>query len=143
MTAENTEAVVRRLFELGNQKDVDAYLALLHEDFVNHTAPPGIPGDREGYRQIYAMYTNAMPDFKITVDDVIVQGDKGVTRWTVRGTHQGELMGVPPTGNQIEVTGITINRVAEGKIIEQWEIADTLGMMQQIGAIPAPEEAAA
>ena len=62
-----------------------------------------------------------------------------VTRWTGRGTHQGELMGVPPSGNRTEVSGITINRISEGKIAETWTNYDALGMMQQIGAIPSPE----
>lgn len=79
MSAENTKEVVARLFELGNAKDVDAYIDMLHQDFVNHTPPPGVPGNREGYRQVYSMYVNAMPDFHIKVEDMFAQDDKCVT----------------------------------------------------------------
>ena len=142
MSAEKTKEVVARMFELGNAKDVDAYIDMLHQDFVNHTPPPGVPGNREGYRQVYSMYVNAMPDFHIKVEDMFAQGDKCVTRWKATGTHQGELMGIPATGNEITTTGITINRVKNGKIIEQCEIADTAGMMEQLGVMSAQEEPA-
>jgi len=142
MEKKNTKKIVRRLFELGNAKDVDAYIDLLHEEFVNHTPPPGVSGNREGYRQVYRMYVNAMPDFHIEVEDMFARGDKCVTRWTATGTQQGELMGIPPTGNEVTITGITINRVEDGKIIEQREFADTMGMMEQLGALSEQGEEA-
>lgn len=141
MSREETKATVRHLFEVANQKDPDAYLEVLHEDFLNHSAPPGMANDREGYRQIYGMYVSAFPDFEITVEDIVAEGDKAMTRWTARGTHQGELMGVPPTGKEVEMTGLTFNRVADGKIVEQRENADMMGLLQQLGAIPEPETA--
>ncbi len=88
-----------------------------------------------------SLYHGAFPDTQITVEDQIAEGDLVVTRWTARGTHQGELMGVPPSSNRATVEGITINRIADGKIAESWANYDALGMMQQIGAIPSPEQA--
>lgn len=141
MSAEEAEATVRHMFEIANEKDPDAYVEVLHEDFVNHSAPPGIPTDREGYRQIYGMYVNAFPDFVITVEDMVAEGDRVMIRWRARGTHQGVLMGVPPTGKTVEMEGITFNRVADGKVVEQRENADMMGILQQIGAVPEPEAA--
>ncbi len=86
------------------------------------------------------MYLSAFPDMRVTVEDVIAEADKVVTRWTIRGTHRGELMGIAPTDEQVEIEGITIQRIEGGKIAEEWERYDNLGTMQQIGAIPSPEE---
>jgi predicted ester cyclase len=79
------------------------------------------------------MYHGAFSDAHITLDDVIVQGDKVVTRWTGRGTHDGNLMGIPPTGTSVEFTGIRIFRVADGQIVEGWVDWDTFGLMRQLG----------
>ena len=83
-----------------------------------------------------------MPDLRITLEDDIAEEDKVVSRWTAQVTHQGELMGIAPTGNQVTIMGITIHRIEDGKIVEEWENWDALGLMQQIGAIPSPEEQA-
>jgi steroid delta-isomerase-like uncharacterized protein len=85
------------------------------------------------------LYHGAFPDAQITVEDQIAEGDKVVTRWTGRGTHQGEFMGVPPSGNRVEIAGMTLDRFSRGKIAESWTNYDALGMMQQIGAMPSPE----
>jgi predicted ester cyclase len=98
-----------------------------------------LPSGPEGDKHAVNLYHSAFPDVQITVEDQIAEGDKVVTRWTGRGTHQGEFMGVPPSDNRVEITGITINRVSEGKLAEAWAIYDALGMMQQIGAMPSPE----
>ena len=89
------------------------------------------------------MYRGALPDLLMTVEDLIAEGDKVVTRWTARGTHQGELMGIPPSGNRVEVTGISVDRIEGGKFVEGWANYDALGMMQQIGAVPTAEQAQA
>jgi len=87
------------------------------------------------------MFRSAFPDVHFSVEDQVVEGDKVVTRWRGSGTHQGNLMGIPPTGNRVSFVGITINRLEDGKVAEEWQIFDALGMMQQLGAIPSPEEA--
>jgi len=79
-----------------------------------------------------------LPDVHFTVDDIIAEGDKVAARWTSTGTHKGELMGIPSTGKKVMVTGIVINHFADGKIVDDWESYDILGMMQQLGVIPSP-----
>jgi steroid delta-isomerase-like uncharacterized protein len=90
----------------------------------------------EGSKQLVAGYRAAFPDVRITIDDQIAEGDRVVTRWTARGTHKGDLWGISPTGNEATVTGITIDRIEGGQIVESWTNWDTLGLMQQIGVIP-------
>jgi steroid delta-isomerase-like uncharacterized protein len=85
------------------------------------------------------MFFDAFPDLNVTVEDEIAEGEMVVTRWTIRGTHQGDLEGIAPPGQQIELEGITIHRIEGGKIVEEWERYDNLGMMQQLGAVPSPE----
>lgn len=83
------------------------------------------------------MYRTAFPDTCFTIEEMIAEGDTVVTRWTARGTHKGDLMGVLPTHKRVTVTGITINRITRGKIAESWDNWDTHGLMQQLGAVPA------
>lgn len=142
MSAQETATLARRWYEeYAEEKDlslVDKYLA---PDFANHTPLPGIPNDREGYKQLLSMYTEALPDFEVIVEDVVAEEDKAAVRWRVKATHTGPLMGVPPSGNEVDITGAGIVHVRDGKIVAQWEIADLLGMMQQIGAAPEPDAA--
>ena len=84
------------------------------------------------------MYRSAFPDVRLIIEEQVAEGDKVVTRWIAYGTHQGEMMGIAPTGNQVRVEGITISHIQEGKIVQEWELFDTLGLMQQLGAGPTP-----
>jgi len=135
--------IVRRLV---NGVWADRNLAIVDEliapDYVGHdpTQPEPIRGP-EGYRQFVGMYQAAFEDGMVTIDDEIAEGDLVVTRWTGRGTHTGELMGIAPTGKEVTVSGITISRLANGKIAEDWELMDALGMMIQLGAVPQPATA--
>ena len=141
MSAEENKAIVRReAEEIFSQGNLDAADEIYAPDFVGHepTTPEGIRG-LEGARQFAAVYREAFPDLQLTVEDQLAEGDKVATRFTARGTHQGELEGIAPTGNQVEIKGIYISRIAEGKIAEDWTNFDALGLMQQIGAIPQPE----
>jgi steroid delta-isomerase-like uncharacterized protein len=88
------------------------------------------------------MFLSGLPDLATTVEDTIAEGDKVAARWTARGTHNGELMGIPPTGKKVAMTAISIHRIVDGKIAESWINFDALGMMQQLGVAPAPEQAA-
>ena len=88
--------------------------------------PEYMGGGVEGTRRFTEMYRNAFPDTQMSVEDVIAEGDKVVTRWTVRATHQGELMGIPPSGNRVEVRGISIDRIESGKFVETWSNYDAL-----------------
>ena len=86
------------------------------------------------------MYRSAFPDVHMQIEDQIAEGDRVATRWVASGTHEGDLMGINPTGNRVTVAGMTIDRIADGQIAETWDNYDALGMMQQVGAIPSPEE---
>ena len=92
----------------------------------------------EQYKQLVTMYFSAFPDLHLTIEDQIAEGDKVVTRWTARGTHQGPFMGIPPTGKRAVVTGIAIDRFANGKFVENWNNGDDLGLLQQLGVVPVP-----
>ena len=92
----------------------------------------------EGLTQFVSMIRSAIPDLRITIEDDMAEGDKVVTRWIGQGTHQGELLGIAPTGNQVTFTGITIHRIEDTKIVEEWSNWDALGVRQQIGADPSP-----
>ena len=142
MSEDNKEKVRRFLQEAFNEGNLGVVDEIFASDYVLHDPanPEEIRGP-EGIKQFVQMYRSAFPDTHITVEDQIAEGDEVVTRWTGRGTHQGELFGVAPSGNQVELSGITISRFEGGKIAEDWTNSDTLSMMQQIGAVPSPEGA--
>ena len=100
---------------------------------------PGMPGpiDGEAHKALVTMFRTAFPDWVEAVDDVIAEGDKVVVRVTGRGTHEGDFQGVPPTGRQVTATGVGIGRIEDGRIAEAWAAYDALGLMQQLGAVPA------
>jgi steroid delta-isomerase-like uncharacterized protein len=138
VSAEVNKALARRwveeLFNAGNLEVADEIIA---PDHVHHDPTlPDIPPGPEGQKQVVNLYRGAFTNAHISIEDQLAEGDRVVTRWTSSGTHQGELMGVAPTGNQVTITGVTINRVSDAKIVESWTNYDALGMMQQIGAVP-------
>ncbi len=137
--SEENKALARRWADIFNQDNLDLVDEIYASDFVGHD--PAMPEDTrgvEGARDFYSMYRSAIPDGEITIEGQIAEGDMVATRWTGRGTHQGDLMGVPPSGNRVEVPGITISRIEGGKVVEEWNNYDALGLMRQIGAIPEP-----
>ncbi len=141
MTTEENKAISRRVGEeTSNGGDLDLADELYAPDYVLHD--PSLPEDLhgpEGLKRYVAMTRAAFPDARVTVEDQVAEGDKVVDRWTARGTHTGEFMGIPPTGRRIEVSGVTISRFAGGKIAEDWYQGDDLGMMRQLGVIPSGE----
>jgi steroid delta-isomerase-like uncharacterized protein len=138
--SEENKAIVRREIEevFSAQGDLDVADEIFAPEYVGY--PEDVRGP-EGAKETAKMYRNAFPDVQLSIEDQVAEGDKVVTRWIGSGTHQGEMMGIAPTGNQVRVDGMTISRIEDGKIVEEWEIYDALGMMQQLGAIPSPEEA--
>ena len=140
--SEENKAIVRRVYEqVWSKGNLDVVDELYAADFVLHDpAQPGIRGP-EGYKQIVTGNRTAFPDLQITVEDQLAEGDKVATRWTTTGTHQGEFAGIPATGKRGGVTGTTIARVVGGKIVEERSNWDTLGLLQQLGAIPVPDAA--
>jgi steroid delta-isomerase-like uncharacterized protein len=139
MSAEDNKALVSRYFHAAwNQGNPAVIDELFATNFQAHN--PAVPngGSREGFNQFNRVFRSAFPDLRISQDDVIAEGDQVVTRFTVHGTQQGELQGIPPTGKQMTITGMEIVRVSGGKIVEAWSEFDQLGMLQQLGVIPAP-----
>lgn len=137
--SEANKAVVRRVFEeCLNGHNVDVHPAFYAEDFVQHTPALGELWSAE-HRQLVASMFAAFPDARWTVLDQIAEGDRVVTRWTFLGTHSGTFMGSEATGRQLSCTGMCIDRIAAGKIAEEWEEWDALGLTQQMGAAPLLE----
>jgi steroid delta-isomerase-like uncharacterized protein len=140
MSAEESKATMRRyldVFEQGNNLDI--LDELLAPDYINHTpATPDLPTGPEGVKGVVTMFQSAMPDLRVIVEDMIAEGDKVATRYTLEGTHRGELFGVPPTGQRLSIKSISVERVLEGKIREHWRVTDSLDMMQQLGVVPEP-----
>ena len=138
---ENAKRIVKRVFEepwTGNLDVIDEFVS---PDYVGHDpAEPepirGIAGARTNIEKYLAAFSGA-----ITVDEQIAEGDKVATRWTGRGTHTGEIAGITATGKDVTVSGLTISRIAGGKIVEEWTTWDTLGMLIQLGAVPEPARA--
>jgi steroid delta-isomerase-like uncharacterized protein len=138
--SEKNKALVRRLYEdVVNKHDLEASRELCSRDYAHHD--PALPGkDIRGldtYLQTISVFFTAFPDLHINVEDVIAEGDKVAARWTWSGTHKGELMGMPATGKRVSVNAMSIHRVAGGKLAEGWVVFDALGMLQQLGAVPA------
>src|SRR2546427_8424369 len=133
MSAEN-KAIIRRMFEeVWNGRNPALLDDIFAPNSVHHDAVnPDVGTGPKGQRSLYERYTSAFPDSHFTLDEVIAEGDLTVARWTVRGTHRGELTGIAPTGKQITVGGVSIARISRGKIVESWSNWDALGLMQQI-----------
>jgi len=139
--AEGNEALAHRfhmdIFQEGN---LDAADEILSPDFVYHgSLGPG--EDQRGpepTKQVASGVIAAFPDRRITHEDTLAEGDKVLIRWSLTGTQEGELQGIPPTGRQVTLTGFDLFRIEGGKIAEMWQEADRLGMMQQLGVIPEP-----
>ena len=141
MSAEQNKALVRRFVEeVQSQGNIDALDEICSPEFVNHSAPPGVPSNCEGVKQLTAMFRQAFPDSYFTVEDMMAEEDKVATRKTFHGSHQGEFMGIPPTGQQVSMGLIDIVRIADGRVVEHWAVGDNLGMMQQLGIVPRPRD---
>ncbi len=140
MSTEDNKALTRRAFDALNQRNWTAFYELIAPDFVFHDASTTIQGI-EAYKQFLSMYYTAFPDLHFIVEDLIAEGDRVVARYTASGTQQGALMGIPPTGKQTITTGILIVRIVNDKAVEDWLNFDALGMLQQLGVIPAPGQA--
>lgn len=144
MSAEENRALARRFWEeVADQRKLELADELFVSSYVHHD--PGLPPEMQqgcdAYMQHLPMFYAAFPDFQLTVQDMIVEGDRVVTRWSFRGTHRGELMSIAGTGRKVGTSGITIQRIADGKIVEGWTLFDTLGMLQQLGVVPSPGQA--
>lgn len=147
MSAEQNKALSRRYIEeVFNKGKLPLADELFTHNFVDHDLanPPDFGRGPEAVRKHATLYRTAFPDARITIDDILAEGDKVVFRWTGQGTHKGELMGIKPTGKRVTVTGIDIHRFVDGKIAEKWANWDRHGMMEQLGVVtPLPKRKAA
>jgi steroid delta-isomerase-like uncharacterized protein len=141
--SEQNKALARRVVdELFVGGNLDLADELVTQDFVGHdvAAPEPIRGP-EGLKEQAKGYRDAFPDLSLKIEDQTAEGDRVATRWTATGTHKGDLFGIAPTGKQATIEGVTIDRFSGGKIAESWDIWDALGLMQQLGVVPAMAQA--
>lgn len=140
MSAEN-KAIYRRIlkeyFEEGNEAVADE---LYPPNHVNYTM--NIRGPEE-WKQFMVPFRIALPDLHFSLEDQLAEGDKVMNRWTAHGTHKGEFMGIPPTGREVTVVGMSVARIVDGKIVEEWSLIDMFSLLQQLGVIPPMGETAA
>src|SRR5215212_2751632 len=137
--SEEDKAVARREFEeMYNQGgNLDAAEEIYAPNFVGHEPTSGESRGVEGAKQFAASYRQAFPDLECTIEEQVAEGEKVVSRWRARSTHEGETEDLgPPTGNRVEITGISMSTIAEGKLVEDWTNFDAMGMMQQLGMVP-------
>ena len=134
---ENKAVAARWTEEIWNQGNVAAVDEILTPNFTFNYALPGMPPDRESYKKVVAMYRNAFHGLHLTNEIVVAEGDKVAIRWRGQSEHQGEFMGIGPTGKKVTMAGNSIARIESGKIAEEWTEMDAVGLMQQIGAIPS------
>jgi steroid delta-isomerase-like uncharacterized protein len=131
-------ATVRRVYALIDAGDIDGFVEYLADDFVEHEKNPLFEPTKEGVKQLFQTQIAAFPDLRMNVEDIVASGDKIVARVRVVGTHKGEFMGIPPTGNHVEIELIDMFRFGDdGRVHEHWGVMDALSMMQQLGAIPS------
>ena len=140
MAAEENKAVVRRFVDVSNTRDLDALDELCASDFVNHDPANPAVRDLEGLKESWRMLGSAFPDMQTTIDALLTDGDCVIKRFTVHGTQTGEFNGIPATGRPITFQGIDIHRLENGRIKEIWWGYDNLGVLQQLGVIPQPEQ---
>lgn len=133
--ASEIESIVRAFYEPFNTGDTTNYDTILAEDWVSTPLGMGQQPGRAGFPPVIAQYRASFPDLTFTNEDVIVAGNKATVRSTARGTHEGEFIGVPATGQPVEFMTIDIHQVENGQIVQSWHIEDLLGVLFQIGAV--------
>jgi len=139
MSTETNKAIVRRYIEqVLNEQRHDLAEEFLTDNMELHGS--GLTPGLEVIKQWHTMFAAAFPDGHTTIDDVVAEEDRVVARTAFNGTHQGEMQGIPATGKSVSIPSITIFRMDNGKIAEGWLVSDNLGMMQQLGVVPAPQE---
>jgi len=141
MATESNKQRAREFIErIWNDHNLEAVDDFVTPDFVQHDPLSGEARGPEGMRRFVSTYLDAFPDLQFTIEDMVAEGDRVVTHWTSRGTHKGALMGIEPTNRSVEVSGITIARMADGQTREAWVVWDALGLLNQLGVVPRPDE---
>ena len=137
-TSDENKAAVRATFENASKGNFDALHEVLSTEYVLH--PDEVRGV-DGLREMVEGYRSALANLRVTIDHQFTEGDYVATRSTIRGRHEGELMGAPATGRDVEFSCLTISRCRDGRVEEEWELADTMTLLGQVGALPKPVEA--
>jgi predicted ester cyclase len=140
MSVEENKAIMRRLYEIVKSGKFDEADEIIAVDMVDHDPVPGASQGLAGFKETARILHSAFPDMQITIDQLIAEDDVVAARFTMRGVHRGELMGMAPTGKEVTVTGMDIIRFKDGKGVEHWANQDDLGMMRQFGLLPAPAQ---
>jgi steroid delta-isomerase-like uncharacterized protein len=135
--AQNNVAVIENAVQQMNSGNLEGYLEMYSDDLTLHGYPPEVQG-KQGVSAFYAAFAKAIPDVELTLEDTMADGDKVAVRYRIRGTHQDEFMGVPASGNKVDVDGQSFFRFVDGQVAERWQSLDVMTLMQQIGALPAP-----
>lgn len=140
--SEKNKRIERRFYEEAwNKGNIELVDELTAGDYLLHELTDDLIVGPDGLKRNIATVRGAFPNLHLTIEDQIAEGDRVVTRWTARGTHQGHFEGIPPTGKEMQVAGISISRLVAGKFVEAWMSLDRLGLLQQLNALPAPEPA--
>jgi steroid delta-isomerase-like uncharacterized protein len=139
MSSENKNLAHRFHTDIFQNGNLEATGEILSNNFKWHGGMTPPEQGPEGVRQMANVIISAFPDRQITHHETIAEGDKVMVRWSMSGTHKGEMMGIPPTNKTVNLTGFDLFRISDGKIVEMWQDADQLGMMQQLGVVQKPE----
>jgi steroid delta-isomerase-like uncharacterized protein len=139
MTSITSAAIVRRLHEQvfnasGDLAVIDEFVA---DDYVDNTAPPEFRTGRDSFRALAEHWRTAFPDIRLDVESVVAEGDVVALAWRGTGTHLGELLGIPATGRPGSISGISITKVVDGRVVERWGDSDDLGLLRTLGVVPA------
>jgi steroid delta-isomerase-like uncharacterized protein len=139
MSTEHNKELCRRLYAAVSTGDFDALDQLIAPNFIEHEmVDPGMPAGREGMKTLFRMVRQAMPDMVMTVEDMVAEGERVAVRAVMSGTQTGEFMGIPASGKRVAMTVMDLHRIENNQFTEHWGVSDMLGLMTQIGAIPAP-----
>ena len=137
MATEENKALLRRFIEIWNTGNLATADEFVSADLIDHSLPPGLPPGLAGFKLLVSGFRAAFPDLRITIDDLMAQGDKAAARVTFRGTQRGEFQGIPATGKSFTMGAIGILRFKAGEVVEHWAVLDLLGLLTQLGVAPA------
>ncbi len=137
MSLDENKQLVRRYQEIYNNNDLEALSEVLAEDLLTPRIMAGLPSGLEGAKAAHRVMLSGFPDFQTTIDDLIAEADRVAARITMRGTHTGEFVSIPPTGKRVEFTGMYIVRIENGKIAEHWGEEDSVSLLAQLGVRPS------
>ncbi len=141
MSVEENKALIRRVLDMINDRELDGAFEFYATDYVYHGPGGQELRGRDQIRDLWGGFFGAFPDLHATIDDMFAEGDSVALRWTIAGTHTGDFQGIAPTGKRIELPIAELFRIVDGVLVEAWDQYDRLHLLEQIGAVPTPAEA--